>query len=432
VASVASDCVGGDGLALVTRLVWVPAFFTLRIGSALVLLKLSASLLPVSGFAIFCQLMLFAALLNVLALIGVQNGVVRQAAAAQDHAALLRTQSAAFAIWLAALPLVLVPALLGRDRISQVLVGSAAQGPMVAAITVTVLLGAPGAIWCALLTGRKRMAPSLSCQAVGLVVGALAAAWRIAAHDPAGAALAFAAGSLATGCVALPCALRLGLPLIPHRWTWAPIKTLLRYSAAMAATTGYAAAAAFGQRWIYREHFGVAHLGYWLSANRVSDMSTQLIGLYLIQVFVPHLAMTRDPDRRRAFLVRCWAAAAGVMTCFLAVFCLASGPLIHLFLSDAYRPAAPIIRSYMIGDVLRVWLSLAMHAAFAKGRPLRYAAMDMGALTVMAGLAVVLIAAGDPAAPQIGYVTAYALAAVTVSAVFLFGKPAGNNSDDTI
>ncbi len=139
----------------------------------------------------------------------------------------------------------------------------------------------------------------------------------------------------------------------------------------------------------------------------------------MIQVFVPHLAMMRDEGERRAFLVRSWGAAAGVMTCFLAAFSLASGPLVHIFLSDAYLPAAAIIRICMIGDVLRVWPSLAMHAAFANGQPLRYAGMEIGALTVMAVVGAALTAAGDPAALQTAYVVAYALAALAVTAAFL-------------
>jgi O-antigen/teichoic acid export membrane protein len=140
-------------------------------------------------------------------------------------------------------------------------------------------------------------------------------------------------------------------------------------------------------------------------------------------VFVPHLAMTRHEGERRAYLIRCWGAAAGVMTSFLVVFSLASGPLIHIFLSDSYLPAAAIIRTCMIGDVLRVWPSLAMHAAFANGQPLRYAAIDMGALTLMALVGAALTAAGDPAALQTGYVVAYAVAAIAVSAAFLLRPP---------
>lgn len=402
------------------RLLWVPAFFGLRVCLALGLLKLSASFLPVSGFTIFSQLTLFATLLGVLALCGAQNGVIRQAAAAKNREDLTRTQSAAFAIWLAALPLALLPVLLGGDLVSVILTGGAAERPTILAITVTVLVGAPSGIWCALLTGRKRVAQSLSAQGAGLIAGALGAAWRITAHDPDGAALAFSAGSLVTSAVALPFALRLGLPLLPRPWRWAPVKALLRYSAAIAAASGYAAIVAFGLRWLYREQFGVTALGYWLASSRVSDMSTQLVGLFMIQMFVPHVAMAHGEGRRRRFLIRCWAAAAATMTGALAVFSLASGRLIHLFLSDAYLPAAPIIQVYMIGDVLRVWPSLAMHTAFANGQPLRYAGMEIGALTVMAVVAASLTAAGDPAAPQTGYVVAYAAAAAVVTIAFLF------------
>jgi O-antigen/teichoic acid export membrane protein len=405
------------------RLASVPAFFGLRVASALALLKLSASFLPVAGFTVLSQLLLFAALLNVLAVGGAQNGVVRQAAAAKTPGELARTQAAAFAIWAAAAPLALLPALLGGGLISRILVGSPAEAPVVLTITAVTLIGAPGQIWCALLTGRKRVARSLLAQAAGLLAGAAGAAWRILAHDPAGAAVAFAGGSVVTALIALPFTLQLGVPLIPKGFDWAPVKTLLRYSAAFAATTGYAAIVLFGLRWIYREHFGATQLGYWLAANRVSDMSTQLLGLFMIQVFVPHMAETHAEASRRAILLRCWAAAAGVMSSFVIVFSLASGLLIHLFLSDAFLPAAPVIRTYMIGDVLRVWASLAMFTAFANGRPLRYAGIEVGALSIMAVTSVVLMAAGDPAAPQLSYVIAYAVTASLVSAAFLL-KPA--------
>lgn len=400
-------------------LLWVPAFFAMRVIAALCLLKLSASFLPVSGFTVFSQLMLFGSLLNVLSLCGAENGVVRQAAAARDVEELKRTQSAAFSVWLMVAPLALLVVLLGGGLISRILVGSPDQRPMVLAVAVIALVGAPSGIWCSLLTGRRRVAQSLSAQAAGLVVGAAGAAWRILAHDAAGAAIAFSAGSLVTAGVALPFALRLGLPLVPVRSALAPMASLLRYSAAIALTTGYTSITIFGLRWLYRDEFGVTQLGYWLAANRVSDMSTQLVGLFMIQVFVPHVAMARDEERRRAFLVRCWALAAGVMICAVATFWAASGPLVHIFLSDSYLPAIPIIRVYMIGDVLRVWPSLAMHTAFANGHPLRYAAIEIGALTVMAVVAAVLTFAGDPAAVQTGYVVAYAVAALAVSVAFL-------------
>ena len=401
--------------------VWVAAFFALKIAAALCLLKLSANALPVAGFTVFSQLMFFAALLNVLALCGAQGGLIRQAAAARDAGELRHAQDAAFTIWAVVVPAALLLVFCGHNLVARIVVDDPAAWRAILALTATALAGGPGGIWCAMLTGRKRVGQSLSAQAAGLLAGSCAAAWRIIAHDPAGAALAFSAGSLVTGCAAFPLARRLGLPLLPRAAAWPQVTALLRYSAATAATTGTSALVAFGLRWITRDHFGVAQLGYWLAASRISDLSTQLVGLFMIQVFVPHLAVIRDDTQRRVFLLHCWARGAGVMGLFLAVFCLAPRPLIHIFLSDAYQPAATIIRICMIGDVLRVWLSLATHTAFANGAPQRYAGMEIATLAVMAVIALVLTAAGEPNALPIGYLVANAISAAAISVVFWAG-----------
>ncbi len=401
------------------RLIWVPAFFALRVVAALALFKLSALFLPVSDFAAFSQLMTFAALVGVVALCGAETGIIRQTAAAEDAEALRQTYAAAVTLWATASCLVLALVATFGSLASRIVLSSPAQWPIIVAITGVTLIGAPSGIWCALLTGRRQIGQSLTAQATGLALGSAAAAWRITAHDPAGAALAFAGGSLVTGCVALPPAARLGFALIPSWSSWPQSWALLRYSAAIAVTTGYTALLAFGLRWLYREHFGAEPLGYWLAANRISDLSTQLLGLYMIQVLVPHLAMVDGAVERRRFILRSWFIGAGVMSTMLVTFSLASGTLVHLLLSDAFRAAIPIILTYMIGDVLRVWTSLAMHVAFAKGRPASFALIEMATLTLMAGVAGVLTLMGDRAAPQIGYLGAYAFAALIISLVFL-------------
>src|SRR4029453_17129186 len=108
-ASVALRFVRSPDRGIVGRLASVPAFFGLRILSALLLLKLSAHFLAVDGFAVFTQFMLFAALLNMAAVAGMQNGLIRQSAAAADSAALGQVRRAAFRIWAGAVPLLLVP-----------------------------------------------------------------------------------------------------------------------------------------------------------------------------------------------------------------------------------------------------------------------------------------------------------------------------------
>ena len=266
------------------------------------------------------------------------------------------------------------------------------------------------------------MVASLSAQALGLVAGAAGAGWLIWRGAPTAATVAFAGGGLVTTAAAFLFARTLRIPVATRRAAIAGVRPLLRYSAALAATTGFSSIMLFALRAFYRGAFGHTELGYWVAANRVSDMSTQLLGLFMIQAFVPRLAMMESDTARRALTLRFWAAGAAGMAAVMLIFSIAAKPLVHIFLSDAYLPAIPVIRAYMAGDFFRVWSSLAMYAAFAQGRPGRYAAIEIGTLATMAAITLALAAAGEHAAPQLGYVGAYALAAILVSIGF-FWRP---------
>jgi O-antigen/teichoic acid export membrane protein len=403
----------------VTRIVAVLGFFGLRVAVGLLLLKLSARFLPVAGFTEFSQFLAFAALLNLMAVAGAQSGLIRQAAAADDGADLAATRGAAFILWAAALA-VLVPVVsVAGGPISHLLTGNSGHWPAVLAVAALTLPCGAGQIWCGLLSGRGKVVASLSAQGLGLVAGAGAAAWLIVRGQPIAATMAFAAGGLVTTATAALLSLRLKIPATPWPAARARVRPLVRYSAALAATTGFSALILFGLRAHYREAFGHTELGYWMAANRVSDMSTQLLGLFMIQSFVPRLARQDDPVAARRLALRFWAAGAAGMAAIAIVFAVGARPLVHLFLSDAYLPAIPVIQTYMIGDGFRVWASVAMYSAFAQGRPGRYAAIEIGALSLMAMITVALAAAGETRAPQLGYVGAYAVVAALVSLTVL-------------
>ena len=270
-----------------------------------------------------------------------------------------------------------------------------------------------------MLSGRKRVPSSLAAQATGLLTSTAAASMLIMRGDPIAAATAFAAGPLVTMTAAFLFARSLRIRLAAPAEAMPEVKTLIGYSAAFAATSGYTAIVLFGLRSLYREEFGATALGYWMAANRVSDMSTQFLGLFMIQFFVAHVATMDDNSERRTFVVRCWAAGIAMMSLALATFSVAAEPLVRLLLSESFVPAIPAIRTYMVGDVLRVWASLAMFSAFARGKPSRYALIEIFTLTVMAGVVTALTWAGEPRAPQLGYVAAYATTAVLVTAGFL-------------
>jgi len=397
----------------------VPIFFGVRVASALVLLKLSATNLPVHGFTVFAQLMAFAALLNLIAIGGTQNGVIREAAAAEDDAALGAVHGAALAVWAAAAPAIGLGVLIGGHAIADLLIDAPDRWELVIALAGLALAAGPGQIWCSILSGRGRAAFSLGSQAAGLLVGTAAAAWLIARNQPGSAALAFAAGPLLTMALAFAFARPLHLALAPAGVIRSKARKLLGYSASIAATTGFSAITLFGLRSVYRDHFGVTTLGYWMAANRISDLSTQFLGLFLLQFFVPHVTTLAEGAQRRRLIVYCAGAGVAVMGSALLVFSVAAPILVHLFLADTYLPAIPVIRAYMIGDTMRVLVSLAMFSAFARGRPGHYAAIEIATLAVMASVTLALVFAGDPRAPQFGYAGAYALSALIVVLAFL-------------
>ena len=63
----------------------IAVYFAIRVLSALVLLKLSTAFLPVEQFANFAQFLAFSSLLNMAVVAGAQNGLIREAAAANDQ-----------------------------------------------------------------------------------------------------------------------------------------------------------------------------------------------------------------------------------------------------------------------------------------------------------------------------------------------------------
>jgi O-antigen/teichoic acid export membrane protein len=407
---------------LIGRLASVPAFFLFRVAAGLLLLKLSTNMLSVSGFAVFSQFMLFAALLNTMAIGGAQNGLIRQAAAAGDEQALGRAEGAALMIWGVVAPILALIIAFGSGRISHILVGTADRWWVVISIALLALAAGPGQIWCSLLTGRTRAASSLAAQASGLLAGTAMAATLIVRGDPAAATIGFASGSLVTMAIAFVLRTGLYVPKASRRAVRRETVVLLRYSAAFAATSTFSSLLLFGLRSLYREDFGSIALGYWLAANRISDTSTQLLGLFMTQFYVPHFTMLQSDAERRALTLRCWVAAIALMGSIPLVFSMISGPLVRIFLSPAYLPAVPAIRAYMIGDMFRVWACFAMFTAFARGHPGRYAAIEIGTLSLMAGITVLLIEIGETRAPLLAYAGAYGVTAMLVSAVFLWRK----------
>ena len=152
----------------------------------------------------------------------------------------------------------------------------------------------------------------------------------------------------------------------------ATLREILRYSSATLTLAAGTMLVLFGLRFGYQETFGLTLLGFWLAANRISDTSTQFVGLGYLQLLVPRLTKVEDRREARRLIGASWLLATATMAAPLAVFVLAPSFFVGLILSDAYLPAIAGIILYMMGDIARATGSLGMHVQLARGRPWRW------------------------------------------------------------
>lgn len=389
----------------------IAMFFAAKMASGLFLLKLSSTMLSVTGFGVFSQFLLAGALTTTIAVAGAQNGVVRQVATS-DQNVIDRSMAAAGLLWVVASSILIAVSLLFSEGLSLALTGQRNFAQIVPLVVGAATLSGPGQIACAVLTGLGRTKGSLAAQAAGLIAGTAMASFLLASGTPEFAAFGYYAGSLVTVPLGIYLVRRSAVLRLPEvSEIIAEVPVLLRYSAGLVAVTSSTALLLFGLRYFYLSAFGAEALGYWLVAQRISDTSTQLLGLFMIQYFVPAFGASNGDDRR-AVMRDSFLIGTGAMLLLLAVFIAGSRLWVHLLLSDSYIPAIGMIMIYMTGDVFRATSSLAMYAALTESKVMQYALIDTLAVALMAAITLLLIANNVERAPGLGYACGYAIVAL--------------------
>lgn len=405
----------------------LPAFFGLKVALGLLLIKLSAHALNVASFALFSQFFLFSALLNTVASAGVQNGLIRQIAGATDDTIARTAFKAAFRIWLC-VSVVLAGLVLFRGLVATLLVGDAKPGWIVPWMVVAAILGGLGQIYNAVLTGAGRVAASVSGQALGLIASTGGATIFLLRGGAAWSVIAFSIGSILAPLSAW--LLARSMPIVRPgeiRGLAAEVRWLLAYSATFVVVAVLMPSALFGLRYLYRQQFGVDALSYWLVANRVSDVSTQLLGLFMVQWFLPRMAPILDASHARRLIAMTFGAGTLIMMSFLAIFTVGSRVFVPLLLSETYVPATPYIVAYMVGDTIRVSGSIALYYALARRRLWTYVAIEAASVSMFSVLTGIGIALHKPQAPLAGYVGAFAILAIALWIRFLTSKPSASS-----
>lgn len=398
----------------------VGLFFCLKVAVGLVLVSASAHRLSVPDFAIFSQLFLLLALLATVSAGGVQNGLVRKVALAKGDRGLERRAAAAAGCIAVGFGLLLLSAsILFRDAVALGLTGSTASAWAITPIVVAASLGGFGVVGCAVLTGRGQAPLGLVLQACGLAAGGGAAFYGIARGDPVAAVLGFACGPVLTLLLVLPF-IRDIRPRRLHRGELrGDVADLLGFSGTFLLVATIMPLTLFALRYLYRLEFGAGMLGYWLAGNRVSDVTSQLLGLLMQQFFLPRAAVVQDIAGARPLVRRTFLTATALMGSGLLVFVLGQDLLVRTFLSAQFLPAAPFIIGYLAGDVLRVPTSLAMHAALARGRLMLCVGIEAASAIVLSITVLTLCnGLGRTDGAYMGYLLANAVMALALFAIW--------------
>lgn len=394
----------------------VVTFFGLKFTLGLVLIGASTEFLSIPGFVAFSQLFLLFALLSTISAAGLQNGLARQVAVARGDAVKEHLAAAsAFRIWAVASLIAIFAAVLLRHPLSELLVSDESLAQAIPLVTLAATGGGFGVLACAILNGRHRAPTSLLLQSAGLVVGGLLCFWRLVAGDSEGAVLGYAAGPLVTSALAVVVLRRADIRFIQAAaGQRQETRRLLGYSFAFLAVAVIMPSTLFALRHLYRETFGTTFLGYWLAANRVSDVTSQILGLYMAQIFLPQVAHETDPARSRRLLRHTLLIGSAIMLGGWMVFALGAPFFVTTFLSATYLPAIPFIGGYLLGDGLRVTSSLAIHLMLARGRLGASIGIEAATAALLTVYLVGLSAIGRSEAPYWAYPAAHMTMAVAL------------------
>lgn len=396
-----------------TRHIAVMTSLGVKIACGLLLIGLAARWLDASRFIFFVQFSFLLAVANLVATGGVIHGVVRTVAAGDSAArgtilgTALRLSSAIGAVVVAA-------ALLLGGSVADLLVGDREWGWLVAVLAPLAVIAGQGQIICAYLTGAGHAVANMVIQTAALAFATLAALGSLWLGDAALATLVFAGGLATQAPIALFWLRRTGHYHDGMLWHQdrSQRSELLRYGGAFVLTASAMPLALFLLRDDYRATFGAVALAGWLAANRLSDVTTQLLGVYMGQIYLPEQAAAQSTDDGRLRLslyARHLLIAGGLMASGVGLFLLIPTFWVRVGLGPAMLPAVAIISLYLVGDVLRSWPSINQHSLLAGGRTGLYAVHEVAATAIFVAFTLWCKALFATMAPAAAYIAANAV-----------------------
>ena len=381
-------------------------FFLLKIFFGIIIISLSARLASSFDFNLFSQFFILFAYFNLVSTAGLQNGIIREIAILHDdpHAA-VKVVGAATAIIATVGLVLLIGAIIFGSAISNVLVDKSEYAWLIPLLAVLAAISAYGQMLCAVSTGKGRVAMSLLAQASALIISGVLCSVFLQKQNAYTAVAAFAFGS-----ALLPIFAYFALGKDRNQMIIWPVfdrvilARLLRFSGAFVITASSMPLALFLLRDVYRDMMGAEALSHWLAANRISDVLTQFVGVYMAQLFLPNIATSQSSIDAKRHIIYTAGIVFACMLAGLACYLLVPKFWVSNFLAPQFIAGISIITAYIIGDTIRVFPSLALYTALGTNRTNIYATLEIANALLFCLLSILFLSYGLILAPAFAYI----------------------------
>ena len=378
-----------------------------RIATTLAIVKVLSVTFGPEAFGSLSHVIGISALFYMFAGGGVANGLIRNVAAESSSPGQYAWLAAASGISMASAFLLgaicIILAVWGGSNVMM----DAELAPLFLVIGVSQLFVGFGNIAFAFLSGLGKIKAFSLANAIGSLV---AAALVLAAVQVFGLQGAY----IAVAILPLPPAL-LGIGVLvldnaPRKLRDAPVegkrvRDLIRFSIAMLVGVLSVPMVQAAMRVGMAEQSGLESVGQWQAVARISDAYMQVFGVLFINLVLPQLSRVTG-DTRRALAAR---LAAGLILLFMAgsaVYYLLRDQVILFAFSPEFLPAADLVLTQSLGDLLKIAIWIVVYTYVAGG----LVRVMIGAELVQAALTMLMFVILAPAAREAAAVQAHATA----------------------
>lgn len=361
----------------------VSAFFALRVVTGMVLLSLSAKQEQAALFVVYSQFFLAYALLNLVTAGCFQSGIIREIAkiSAGKNPQVLTLENV-IATGLAATAvlgsLILCICTILKSEIAVQLVGNAKYSNLVMVLVVCSLFSALGQMGCAILTGFGRSSLSLTIQGVAITIATASSAWGLLNSNVTFAVSAFAiGGTLNLISVIFIHRMRNIISRLFFHFSGELLGILFRNSGSYILAACAMPITLFILRPYYSAKFGVIGLSDWLLANRISDFSSQFIGIYMSQIYLHEISVSVDKINDRNIILKSFLVLFIPMSSILIFFYIFSNEILNSILLSKSNIIKDFILLYLLGDIVRILPSMMYFTCVSKNKNLTGAGLEL-------------------------------------------------------